>query len=118
LAEISHRQARELIATRFELHPLQQFARAALMLYTLPRKPAQAMATASQSVAHPLQLLQCEQAWATRGLVTEGRNVCRGEVWESVGDDRRALALELSDLRPQGGARIMLTDRDLARARD
>jgi hypothetical protein len=88
------------------------------MLYTLLCKPAQIMPTASQSVAHPLQLPQREQAWAAHDFATGSRNVCRGEVWESVGDDRRALALELSDLRPQGSASVTLTDRDLAMARD
>jgi hypothetical protein len=118
LSKIPYRQAYELIATRFELHPLQQFARTALMLDAALRKPAQVLGAAGQSVAHPLQLLQCEQARATNGFATEGRNICRGEVRERVGNDRRALALDLSDLHPQGDASVTLTDLDLAKARD
>jgi hypothetical protein len=76
-AEIPHRQVHELIAARFELHPLQQLARATLVLEALGREPAQIMRVADQPVAQPLQLRQAQQARAAGDLAPEHGHVRR-----------------------------------------
>ena len=50
-AEVPHRQTHELVTARFELHPLQQLARATLVLDALGREPAQVLCSAGQVVA-------------------------------------------------------------------
>jgi len=58
LAEIDHRQAHELVPARLLLHPLQQLARAPLVLRALARAGARVREARHQRVAQPLQLAQ------------------------------------------------------------
>jgi hypothetical protein len=76
-AEIPHGQAHELITARFELHPLQQLARAPLVLAALGREPAQILRVAGQPVAQPLQLRQRQQARAAGDLAPDLGHVRR-----------------------------------------
>ena len=73
---------------------------------------------AGKPVAYPLQLLQGEQARTVDSFALEVWNVCRRDVRERVRNDHRALTLELSDLSPEGDARVALADLNLTRARD
>jgi hypothetical protein len=79
--------------------------RAALVLGALPREPAKLLHTPGQPVARSLELLQAEQAWAGEDLL---RGIRRGDEGKPLGDDRRELALEPRDLRPQRAPRRAL----------
>ena len=109
-AEIPHRQAHKPVATRFELHPLQQLACATLVLDACCRKPAQVLHAAGQPVAQPLQLRQRQQTRTGRGFGPDLGKLRRGDVRERIGHDRRAFALEPADLPSQGVANVTLVD--------
>jgi hypothetical protein len=98
------------MAARFELHALQQLACATLMLEALGRKPAQILRVAGQPVAQALQLRQRQQAWTADEIAPDliEHVSRRGDVRERIGDDRRAFALEPSDLPSQGPANLTL----------
>jgi hypothetical protein len=83
--------------------------RAALVLDALGREPAELLHPARQLIARPLELLQAEQAWPHDGAVC---GAGRADVREPAGHDRRQLALEPSDLRPQRAPRGALTGPD------
>jgi hypothetical protein len=103
LPEVSHRQAHELVTSRFALHPLQQLARGCLQLGSRDGRPPRQLHPAGQLVARTLELLQVQQARsAANPMTTTVRTrVCRrGDVRKAVGDDLRQLALEPGDLRP------------------
>jgi len=98
LAEVPDRQARELVAARFELHVFEQLMRPALVLDAHGRQAAELGHTAGQPVARALELLEAQKARAGGRL---GAGARRGDVREAVGHDRRQLALEPCHLRPQ-----------------
>jgi hypothetical protein len=54
LAEIAHRYTGELVASRFELHALEQLMRAALVLGALRSTAAQILGAAREPVAQQL----------------------------------------------------------------
>src|SRR5271154_5581060 len=117
-AKVPHRQTHELVTARFELHPLQQLARATPVLDAPLCEPAQILCLAGQVVAYPLQLRQREQAGTAGGCSPpEVREICQRDVRERACEDRRAFALEPCDLPPQGTAQIALANLDPSRAR-
>jgi hypothetical protein len=103
LAQISHLQPRELVATRFQAHPLQQLARAALALAAFAHARVQLLHVRRELVAHTLERPEVEQPGTAEGSALDRRR--RGNVWEALGHDRPALALQARDLCAQGSPR-------------
>jgi hypothetical protein len=84
---------------------------AALVLGALGRQPAELLDAAGQLIARALERLQAEQAR------TDDVGACaarRRDVREPRGHDRRKLALEPCDLRPQRAPRGALAVRSAA----
>jgi hypothetical protein len=76
------------------------------VLPPLGGEPAQLLQATGEAVARALELLEAEQA---RGVDPGGFGARRRDEGKGLGDDRRELALELSDLRPQRVSRRTLT---------
>jgi hypothetical protein len=115
LPEVAHGQAHVLEATRFELHLLQQLMCPALVLVASGGEPVQLLQARGEPVAQALELREAEQRGAeTARLLGAGvvaSHFCAsggGDIWESLGDDRRELTLEPCDLGPQRSSRRTL----------
>lgn len=97
-AQVGDRQPHELVAARFQLHPLEQQAGAPLELRALAGLCACLGQPGHQAVAQPLQLAQRQQARAAEPRL-EGR--AGRDVRKAARNLMRELALQSCDLRPE-----------------
>jgi hypothetical protein len=116
LPEIADRQAHVLEACGLELHLLEQLVGQELVLVALAGQPAQLLKASCERVASALELIEAEQRGAARaGLVAASVAAGGFDERESIGDDRRELALEPVDLGAQRPPRLPLAVRALSR---
>ncbi len=96
--------------TGFELHPLEQVVRTALVRCARIGEAVYVLQTAGEPVALALELLEAEQARAGKPVVFAHARGTGGDVWEGARDELGKLALEPCDLRAQRDARGALVD--------
>jgi hypothetical protein len=100
LAEIFDRQAHELVAARFELHPLEQLARFALVCGSRVRELADVLHAPGEAIALALELREAQQSRAAESLLADPRCI-DGDVRKRAGDGLRELTLESRNLPTQ-----------------
>jgi hypothetical protein len=109
LSQIADGEAHVPEASGLELHLLEQLVGQALVVLALAGQPAQLLKAPGQGVAGALELIEPQERRPVAGALPRGRGRGRGRYErEALGDDRRELALEPSDLGAQRLARLAL----------
>jgi hypothetical protein len=101
LPEVADGEAHVLEARGLELHLLEQLLRQTLVLVALAGQPSQFLKATGKPVTGALELIEAQQRGALAlAVLARGCRRCRDER-EAVGEDRRELSLEPTDLGAQ-----------------